>query len=124
VSQRRILVVAGQLIGDLDVELGTSTATISCVVNAQQIISERTGVVVQPVGSDQVVVALADQQRHFSLQNLPPGDYRLYAWDDLEDVEYRNPQYLKTFRNKSTSLTVDENAPITDVELTAIQADR
>ena len=124
VSPQRILVVAGQTSGALDVVLGTSTATLSGVLNAPQILPERTGVVVQPVGSDQVVVALADQQRHFSLHNLPPGDYRVYAWDDLENVEYRNPQYLKTFQNKSTSLTVDENVPITDLQLNAIQADR
>lgn len=124
VSPQRILVVAGQTSRTLDVVLGTSTATLFGVLNAPQILPERTGVVVQPVGSDEVLVALADQQRHFSLQNIPPGDYRVYAWDDLENVEYRNPQYLKTFQNKSTSLTVDENVPITDLQLNAIQADR
>jgi hypothetical protein len=124
VSPRRILVVGGHLISVLDVGLGTSTATISGIVNAQQVIPERTGVIVQPAGSDQVLVVLANQQRHFRLQNLPPGDYRLYAWDDLKDVEYRNPRYLKTFQNKSTTLTVNENEPITDVELTTIDADR
>lgn len=78
----------------------------------------------QSVGSDQVTVAVADAQKRFSLRDIPPGDYRLYAWDDLDDVEYRNPQYLKTFQNKSTSLTVDGNAPITDVELTTIDSDK
>jgi hypothetical protein len=124
VSPQRILVVAGQRLGVLDVQLGTSTATLSGVLNVQQVIPDRTGVVLQSVGSNQVIVAMADEQRHFSLRNLPPGDYRLYAWDDLDDVEYRNPQYLKTFQNKSTSLTVDDNAPIPDVKLTAIDADR
>lgn len=124
VPPQRIVVVPGQRLGALDVQLGTSTATLSGILNVLQVIPDRTGVVLQPVGSDQVTVAVADEQKRFSLRNLPPGEYRLYAWDDLENVEYRNPQYLKTFRNKSTSLTVDENAPITDVELTAIQADR
>ncbi len=124
VSPQRILIVAGQRVGALDVELGTSTATISGIINGQQVIPDRAGVVLQPVGSDQVTVAVTDEQKRFSLRNLPPGDYRLYAWDDLDDVEYRNPQYLKTFQNKSTSLTVDDNAPIPDVKLTAIDADR
>lgn len=124
VSPRRILIVAGQRVGALDVELGTSTATLSGIFNVQQVIPDRAGVVLQPVGSDQVTVAVTDEQKRFSLRNLPPGDYRLYAWDDLDDVEYRNPQYLKTFQNKSTSLTVDDNAPIPDVKLTAIDADR
>jgi hypothetical protein len=82
VSPQRILVVAGQRLGVLDVQLGTSTATLSGVLNVQQVIPDRTGVVLQSVGSNQVIVAMADEQRHFSLRNLPPGDYRLYAWDD------------------------------------------
>jgi hypothetical protein len=124
VSPLKILIMAGQRVDALDVELGTSTATVSGILNVEQVFPDETGVVLQPVGSHQAIVAMADDQGEFRLRNLPPGSYRLYAWDDLKDVEYKNPLYLSKFQNKSTNLTVDENAPITQLKLTAIDADR
>lgn len=124
VSLQRLAIGGDQTAGTLDVQLDTSTATISGILDAQPAVLGQTGVVVQRVGSNQVFVALADQQRHFSFQDLPPGDYRLYAWDDLDHVEYRNPQFLNAFKNRSTSVTLDEDAPNANVELTAMEADR
>ncbi len=124
VSPQRLVIGGDQSMGPLDVQLDTSTATISGILDAQPAVLGQVGVVVQRVGSNQVFVALADQQRHFGLQDLPPGDYRLYAWDDLDHVEYRNPQFLNAFKNRSTSVTLDDDAPNANVELTAMEADR
>ncbi len=42
---------------------------------------------------------------HFRIDNLPPGDYKAYAWDDKENVEYANPDWMQ--RNaKGKALTV------------------
>jgi hypothetical protein len=34
---------------------------------------------------------------HFKLQNLAPGDYTIYAWDDLSAVEYANPDWMRRY---------------------------
>lgn len=124
VSPQRLVIGGGQSVGPLEVQLDTSTVAISGILGAQPAVLGQMGVVVQRVGSNQVYVALADQQRHFGFQDLPPGDYRVYAWDDLDEVEYRNPKFLNAFKNRSTSLTLGEDAPNAHVELTPMDADR
>ncbi len=37
----------------------------------------------------------ADEKGHFRIDTLPPGDYKVYAWDDNENVEYANPEWMK-----------------------------
>ena len=119
---RRIIIGAAQSVGNLEIELGTTTAAVSGEVDVDLVIAGKTGVVVQPMDGGAATLALLDKQRHFTIRNLPPGDYRLFAWSNLDDVEYRNPQYLKAFIKNSTVITVSDNSQITDVDLTAIPA--
>ena len=39
--------------------------------------------------------ARADANGHFKIDNLPPGDYKVYAWDDNTNVEYANPEWMR-----------------------------
>ena len=49
--------------------------------------------------------ANTDAGGHFRIDNVPPGDYKVYAWDDQEKVEYANPDWMQ--RNaKAIAVTV------------------
>jgi hypothetical protein len=124
VPNRRIVIGGGQNVGTLEFELGTTSAMVSGEVDVDHVIAGKTGVVVQPMDGGTVALAWVDDQRRFTIRSLSPGDYRLFAWANLDDVEYRNPQYLKIFLEKSTSITVKDNSQITDVDLTAIASDQ
>ena len=39
--------------------------------------------------------ARTDSNGHFKIENLPPGDYKVYAWDDNTNVEYGNPEWMR-----------------------------
>ena len=39
--------------------------------------------------------ARADASGHFKIDTLPPGDYKVYAWDDSSNVEYGNPEWMR-----------------------------
>jgi hypothetical protein len=39
--------------------------------------------------------ARTDASGHFKIDNLPPGDYKVYAWDDNSNVEYGNPEWMR-----------------------------
>ncbi|HVW84108.1 MAG TPA: carboxypeptidase-like regulatory domain-containing protein [Bryobacteraceae bacterium] len=39
--------------------------------------------------------ALSGPDGHFKMDGLPPGDYRVYAWDDGREVEYADPDWMK-----------------------------
>jgi protocatechuate 3,4-dioxygenase beta subunit len=45
----------------------------------------------------------------FTLQQVPPGTYRLYAWEDLEMAQRYDPQLLKAYESSSVVFTVREN---------------
>jgi hypothetical protein len=49
---------------------------------------------------------------HFKLQNLAPGDYTVYAWDDSSEVEYANPEWMRRFSGTSVTVTAGQNSQI------------
>ena len=44
----------------------------------------------------------------FTLSTLPPGSYKLYAWEDVEEGAWLDDEFLKPFLNKSTSFNLKE----------------
>jgi hypothetical protein len=43
---------------------------------------------------------------HFNIPNVPPGDYKVYAWDDWQQVEYANPEWMRRY-SAPVSATVE-----------------
>lgn len=43
---------------------------------------------------------------HFKLLNLAPGDYNLYAWDDPNQVEYADQDWMRRYGGSGTAVTV------------------
>jgi len=43
---------------------------------------------------------------HFRLQNVAPGDYTVYAWDEPNQVEYANQDWMRRYGGGSVSVTV------------------
>jgi hypothetical protein len=41
-----------------------------------------------------------DQYGHFDLRGTPPGDYRLFSWDEVEEGAWEDPDFLKLFEVK------------------------
>ncbi|MGH9660968.1 MAG: carboxypeptidase-like regulatory domain-containing protein, partial [Bryobacteraceae bacterium] len=64
----------------------------------------------QPNRRDQYRSAAADQLGRFALQGIPPGDYRLFAVEDLETGAHQDPEFLKPFDNVAEKLRLAENA--------------
>jgi hypothetical protein len=51
-----------------------------------------------------------DQFGHFLLRGLAPGSYTLYAWRDVEDDVWRDPDFLKSQEANGTSVKVEEGS--------------
>jgi hypothetical protein len=49
---------------------------------------------------------------HFKLQNLAPGDYTVYAWDDSSAVEYANPEWMRRFNGTSVTITAGQSSQL------------
>ncbi|MGD0872234.1 MAG: carboxypeptidase regulatory-like domain-containing protein [Bryobacteraceae bacterium] len=52
-------------------------------------------------------IATTNQQGQFTIRNVDPGDYRVFAWEDVETGAWLDPDFVKPFDSKATGLTVD-----------------
>jgi hypothetical protein len=63
--------------------------------------------------------ALTDRSGRFTLPNLPPGEYKVFAWEDVENGAWMDPDFLKPLEEQGTPVRLGEGAEA-DVELKAI----
>jgi hypothetical protein len=50
----------------------------------------------------------SDQSGRFVLHGIQPGDYTLFAWENVDGEAYYNPEFLKTYEAQGTALRVSE----------------
>jgi hypothetical protein len=63
----------------------------------------------------------ADQNGHFRFKAIAPGDYKLFAWDDVEDGAWLDPDFLKDFEAQGEPVTVEvKGQPTAKVHLSSI----
>ena len=63
-----------------------------------------------------------DQNGLFTMHGIEPGDYKLFAWDDIEPHAYEDPSFLKPFEDRGTDITIKENSH-ENVQLKVIPAE-
>lgn len=56
----------------------------------------------------------------FDLRGVAPGSYTLFSWENVEEHEWDDPEFLKPFESKGVSVRVAEGENKT-VDLTVIQ---
>ncbi len=50
-----------------------------------------------------------DGNGHFVIRGIAPGEYNLFAWDQIETGAYRDPAFLKPYLDRGTVLTLRPN---------------
>jgi hypothetical protein len=66
-------------------------------------------------------ITSTDQLGHFVLQGVPPGDYKLFAWETLDPDAYKSSDFLLPFENLGQSIQITEGASLS-VQLDLIPA--
>jgi hypothetical protein len=64
----------------------------------------------------------SDQNGAFTFKDVAPGDYKVFAWEDVEMGAYMDPDFMKPVENKGESLTLRESDQ-KSVQVTLIPAD-
>jgi len=64
----------------------------------------------------------ADGLGRFSLLGLPPGDFKLFAWEPVPGTNYVDPDFFEAFEARGTRVHIEQKQPRT-VQLEAITAE-
>jgi hypothetical protein len=54
--------------------------------------------------------AISDQNGHFTIRSIVPGDYTLFAWEDLEPFAYNDPDILRKYEERGTTVKIAESS--------------
>jgi len=60
-------------------------------------------------------------QGRFVLTDIPPGNYRLYAWEDLPGGADENSEFMSTYETRGRAMTVRAGVAISAVALPLIR---
>ena len=63
-----------------------------------------------------------DQNGHFAIKGVAPGEYKIYAWEDIEEGAYQDPDFIKPHESAGETVSVKELAHET-VQLRVIPAE-
>jgi hypothetical protein len=53
-----------------------------------------------------------DSQGRFTFRNLAPGEYKVYAWEDVEPTAWLDPGFMKPLEELGVSATVPESGQV------------
>src|SRR5262249_7897849 len=59
-----------------------------------------------PNRTDQFNVAWPATNGHFRMNNVPPGDYKVYAWEYSEDDAWSDPNFLQLYKGSGTAVHI------------------
>ena len=115
--------VEGKPNAELEITLGTDVATLRGTVIDQKQESLPNAVVAMipyPIGSGRQDLnknGATDVSGQFHLDGIAPGDYIVFAWDDVEFGAWQDPEFVRSYESVGKRIHVGEAANET-VELT------
>jgi carboxypeptidase family protein len=120
------LQIQGKPDTELEIVLGTDVATLrGTVVNQKHepMPNAVVALVPYPIGSgrnDLYKNGVTDVAGQFQLRGIAPGDYIVFAWDDVEFGAWRDPEFTRSYESVGKRLHIGEAGNET-IELTIFQ---
>jgi hypothetical protein len=56
---------------------------------------------------------------HFTFENIPPGSYKVFAWEDVESLAWFDAEFMRSSESRGTEILIRESAK-ENIELTLI----
>lgn len=114
-SQAIDVVQRGQDVPTLDILLSPNVSQIEGIVSDPRL-QPAAGVLAVLIPDsnrdrlDLYKTATTDQNGRFTLRGIPPGDYKLFAWEDLEPNGYFDPDLLRRSEGLGKAVRVAESS--------------
>jgi hypothetical protein len=115
--------------GELVITLSPNTATLTgSVTDAEHEPAISGTVVLAPENrrrTDLFFAAALDQNGTYTIRNIRPGRYKVFAFDSVEMGSYEDPEWLRLFEEKGESIELKESGkPVKDLTLIATEEPR
>jgi hypothetical protein len=52
----------------------------------------------------------ANTDGHFIFETIPPGSYKIFAWDDVPDRAWFDAEFMRNFESQGREITIREGA--------------
>src|ERR1700722_4803404 len=108
--ERGILINSGAGPASIDIVYSSNTGTVAgAVTNKDELPAPGAMVVLVPdAGShqkpDQYKTSPTDQYGHFEVRGVPPGHYKAFAWEKVDQESYGDSAFLKPLESMAESL--------------------
>jgi protocatechuate 3,4-dioxygenase beta subunit len=100
----------------LDIVLGANGGRVNgAVINDRQESADGAAVVLVPEGARRGIrrfykTAVSQTDGRFEIAGIPPGDYKLFAWDEIEPGAYSDPAFLQKHEAQGATVRIREGA--------------
>ena len=126
VLETGISVSGGQPFAALDLTLSSKVARLAGDVSASDQAAAGASVVLVPEGARSAHTqyyrrSMTDQSGRFTISNVIPGDYKIFAFEELDRGASLNPDFLQPFEDRSQSVHLQEGGDL-NVRLEVIPA--
>jgi len=54
--------------------------------------------------------AVTDSNGHFIIHGIEPGEYKIFAWDAIEEYVYFDPDFLRAFEQQGKPVSISESS--------------
>ena len=111
--------ITGQPSSQLEILISPNTASIEgAVTDDKQRPAVNVTVVLVPEGAfrqrlDLYRVVSTDANGRFNLTGIPPADYRLFAWEDVEQGAWQDPEFTRLYQEYGKAYRLAEGARTT-----------
>jgi hypothetical protein len=51
---------------------------------------------------------ITDGFGRFSMLGLPPGDFKLFAWESVQGTNYNDPDFFQAFEGRGSRVHIEE----------------
>ncbi|HEY4904371.1 MAG TPA: carboxypeptidase regulatory-like domain-containing protein [Candidatus Sulfotelmatobacter sp.] len=121
-----VTVARSQPLPALDLTLSSKVARLEGDVSSSDQPAAGASVVLVPEGTRTAHTryyrqSMTDQSGRFSMKSIVPGDYKVFAFEDLERGASLNPDFLQPFEDRSRSVHLQEGGDL-NLRLEAIPA--